>query len=296
MNKRIKNKIIKRNNLARQENILSEISNVFNIDSKRFGDGYFLSSMGINSVCHFTLKETPNWLYGIWLNKNKGYEIFGENIELIDKFKPSRTYISFENNTIEFINIVKKISENPKLYFVDSLTDGDALIDYKRIDFEDGDFYYTGYQSIREFNDETQLWNKFRRDENITKEDFVNKEWTKYFERKEQRLKDEEYDRLYAFNLFKFLTKIDNVIAVGIKDGNKKGWSCSPRYSILVVYDNTISSEEFEILYEDIYNLIEEKKYSKERKTYEHQFYFSGLYDNLKDIKKCDYKYYKMDK
>ena len=64
MNKRIKLKQEKCNNLKRQNKILNKISKHFTINNKEFGNGYFLFYHGIDSVCHFTLKETPEWRYG----------------------------------------------------------------------------------------------------------------------------------------------------------------------------------------------------------------------------------------
>ncbi len=65
MNKRITKKTIKRNNLKRQNKILNELSKHFIIVNKSFKNGYFIFSFGESSVCHFCVKETPDWLYGI---------------------------------------------------------------------------------------------------------------------------------------------------------------------------------------------------------------------------------------
>ena len=50
-----------------------------------------------NSICWFYLKEFEGWKFAIWLNEDKTYDIFGENILLIDKFKPSTSHVSFNN-------------------------------------------------------------------------------------------------------------------------------------------------------------------------------------------------------
>jgi hypothetical protein len=119
-------------NLKKHKSILDEIRNKFTITDEQYLEGYFVFDFGKNSICHFKLKETSGWLYGIWLgNEYNGYKckykLIGEHEEFLDKFKPSRTYIDVTNNTKRFIDLVSKIRENPKLYFVDSCTYGDAL-------------------------------------------------------------------------------------------------------------------------------------------------------------------------
>ena len=180
MNKRIRLKQEKVNNLSRQNNILDEISKEFIITEKEFGNGYFIYDIGKNAVCHFSLKETPEWRYGIWLLKNNKFVIFGEHIELIDKFKPSRCYIKYENNIDEFIEKIKNIASNSKLYFVDSLTFGEALVDFK----EDGEGCYAGYQVKRDFNEVTGMWDIVSRDYTITQEQFVEKEYSEFIKSK----------------------------------------------------------------------------------------------------------------
>ena len=132
----MKKRLLKKLNKQRIENILNKItSNNFNITSKIFGNGYFIFSFGYNTVCHFYLKQTPLWKYGIWLDGKNGFQIFGEHEWLIDKFKPSRTYLSYNNDINGFLQEVKLISENLKLYFVDSLTSGDVLVAYEKEDW-----------------------------------------------------------------------------------------------------------------------------------------------------------------
>ena len=59
------------------------------------------------SVSWFYLNEFPNWKFGIWLNDKNGYSIFGEHEYLIDKFKPTRTYLS----EIDVSKFNKKLNE-----------------------------------------------------------------------------------------------------------------------------------------------------------------------------------------
>lgn len=293
MNKRIKHKHLKSNNLKRQESILNQLSQQLTIINKSFGNGYFVFDMGVNSVCHFQIKETPQWQYGIWLNKNK-FQIFGEHVELVDKFKPSRTYLSFDNNLIGFIEKVKDISNNPELYFVDSMNDGYALIPFEKHVDEDGYIYCNGYQAVREYNGKNDVDDKLRRDETITQENYVNKQSKKFYDRKEQELKDEDSDRIYAFNFFKKLPNLINeIVVIGIQDNNRNGWRSSPRYDIKVVVDKGTNQERFDKIFEEVNDIIWNKDISEDKKTYEHGFTLKGCYDDLKVIKKCHYKYYK---
>jgi len=63
-----------------------------------------------------------------------------------------------------------------------------------------------------------------------------------------------------------------DIKVVGIRDGNKNGWRCSPRYDIKVLVDKSISDDKL---------------------SFEYSFSFMGLYDDYEDVKYCDYKYYK---
>jgi hypothetical protein len=293
MNKRIKKKISKLTNSKRQNDILDQLSKHFTIQNKQFINGYFMFYHGENSVCHFSIKETPNWKYGIWLEENNKFEIFGEHKELIDKFKPSRCCVSHENNLEEFIQEVKNISNNPKLYFVESLT-GCALVDWKEeYDINGNISHIRGYQVIREYNEETKCWDKFRRDKSITQDIFVENKYNEFMNNNRIEKENEEFDRRYAFKFFKELPNLfDEIVAVGINDKNKKGWICSPRYEIKIVIDKNVNQEKFDTLYNQLDELIRNKNYSDERKSYEHKFDLYGCFDDIKDIKNCDYKYH----
>lgn len=278
------------NNLKRHENILNEISKDFTIKDKYFSEYLDIK----NGFCCFYLEETPNWKYAIRLEDENNFVIFGEHEELIDKFKPSRTYLDYENSIEEFIEEVKKISENPKLYFVDSITYGEALEPWIEHIWDNGEVSYTGYQVIREYNEETKLWNKYKRDESITQEYFVNKEYEEFYKAKLQRLEDEESDKEYAFDYFKKLVNTDNIIAIGIEDMNKNGWRHTPRYSIYVVInEDDFTQETFIDFYYELRKTIRESNNHNNRKTYEHQFCLEDCFNDLDDIKDCDYKYYK---
>jgi len=292
----MKKRLIKKRNKQRLENILNQIvNNNFIIVNKIFGNGYFIFTFGQNTVCHFHLKETPLWKYGIWLDGKYSFQIFGEHEWLIDKFKPSRTYLSYKNSINEFLQNVKSINKNPKLYFVDSLTSGDALVAYEKVDWGDGEYSYKGYQAIREYNEETELWDKFRRDESIIQEEYVNIKYDKFMEEKLQTEENHEFDRKLTFKFFKELPNMfSNIEAIGVYDKDKNGWKCSPRYDIKVLLKKDISREETDKLYDELEDLIFNKNNSEERKSYEHQLSFMGLYNNINDIKDSNYRYYKI--
>ena len=287
LNKRIRKKIMKRKNTQRQNILLDEIKKIFKIDTLLFTDGYFIFRMNPNAVCHFTINETPDWLYGIWLGENNNFHIFGEHTDLVDKFKPSRTYLSYENDIDSFIEDLNNIKENPKLYFVDSLT-GSALVDFKEYN-SGGNVYYYGYQAVNNFDEDTHRGIKTKRDKNISQEDFVNKEYEEFHNEKQQRLKDEDFDRKFAFDFFKEILDFDDgITGVGIYDRNRGGWRTSPRYVIRIIIENP----HIEIS-KKLSDLIHNKNMSKDRKTYEHQFRLRDICFDLKDINDSDYKYVK---
>ena len=86
MNKKISKRRVKIINKKRHEVLFTEISKKYSISKKVFGNGYFLFSFDENTISWFWLEEFPDWKFGIWLNEN-GYDIFGEAIIQIDKFK-----------------------------------------------------------------------------------------------------------------------------------------------------------------------------------------------------------------
>jgi len=91
--------------------ILNKISYTVDFESIEIENGYFLFEFDKNSVAHFSIKEFPEWKFGIWLYKNGEYSVFGEAITLIDKFKPSRSSLSC-NNIEDFNKELDKIMYN----------------------------------------------------------------------------------------------------------------------------------------------------------------------------------------
>lgn len=286
MNKRLKKKIEKDNNKKRIEKILKNVSEQLTVEKIQYQNGYFVYNMGEHSVCYFDIKETPEWKYGIWLKKD-GFYLFGEHRELIDKFRPSRTYISNDSDIDGFIDKVKQIRQNPKLYFVDSLTYGNALVEWKEHIIDD-EVYVTGYQvTYKEVNGESVSV----RDKSITQEDFVDESWNRYLDKKKQFETESESDRKFAFDFFKRLPKMfEDIEYVGIIDCNKGGCSCNPRYDIKVIVSRGTTLNRIYELFDEIDELVT----SEDRnglKTSRHNFALRGVYEGKRELKNCDYKY-----
>ncbi len=154
MNKRIKNKTIKNNNTNAINSILEKLN--YKVVRKVFGDGYFIFTFQKNSICWFWLKEFPNWRFGIWLNKDETYSIFGEHDLLIDKFKPSATYIS-ETNVIDFNNILKNILNKTKEH-LEYMNDIKEAIEYEnKINNYNFKIFNKVKDFIKEFNKNNKL-------------------------------------------------------------------------------------------------------------------------------------------
>jgi len=136
---------LKKRNKKIHNNILSFIP--YEIESKVFGSGYFIFEFEEAGVCWFYLKNFPKWKFGIWLNNEEGtgYEIFGQGIASIDKFKPSASVISTDDIN-EFVD---------DLYILDATLNG-----------EDTKFSgYVGEDNINEAYDrEVQKINDYRLD------------------------------------------------------------------------------------------------------------------------------------
>lgn len=121
----MKKRLLKKKNRNKILSILNDIEvSGFNIKEKCFGNSYFILTFEPSSVCHFKLKEFPDWKFGIWLEENK-FSIFGENIYMIDKFKPSRSTLSFEsvNDVSEFISELKLVLSNTDTEWNNYLSD-----------------------------------------------------------------------------------------------------------------------------------------------------------------------------
>ena len=91
--------------------------NGFTVTDVEIGNGYFIFDLGQNSVVHFKIKEIPYWKFGLWIIKDTEKNVytvqfFGDKIDWIDKFKPSRSTITSaedrdEADTLPFV-VTKK--------------------------------------------------------------------------------------------------------------------------------------------------------------------------------------------
>jgi len=101
----MKRKVIKKQNKRKINNILSKCWYRHYISNKKFMSGYFIFAHEPNSICHFKIDCLPEWKFGIWLNEDGEYQVFGEHELMIDKFKPTSTIISetdIDNFSAEF--------------------------------------------------------------------------------------------------------------------------------------------------------------------------------------------------
>ena len=98
-----------------------------------YGNGYFLFDMGEDSVVHFRLRGVwKSWKFGMWINseplddtidiseeeryKNAVVQLFCQNDDWIDKFKPSRSDLCVGLDREEYNDIIKP-SDNKKYFY-----------------------------------------------------------------------------------------------------------------------------------------------------------------------------------
>lgn len=138
--KRNKNKII---------NLLQQLPQ-YDKSNIQFGNEYFFGKIGNGgaTVCHFKLKNFPNWKFGIWLRSEKVIDFFGDYIDFIDKFKPTQSSISTRNFTI-FKTTINSLIKNEELFFDDlyGLRDGFKQTQEKKLQNIKNDIKY--HQEIR---------------------------------------------------------------------------------------------------------------------------------------------------
>lgn len=210
-------------------------------------NGYFIFE---HHILYFRDKKNPEWLFALWANYDKDLNIesvtyIGEADELVDKFKPSRTYVSTKNED-EFLSELKIIEDNPKLAFVASYED--IPIDFPAYEnrpytYSDGtvEDNYVGYQAtVSKEKNEKGFYSTIQ-DKSINKEEFIEKVYTEYFDRKNNREKFYNKWNDYIKNnmLNNILDSHPYINGVGLIDKNVDGWKCSPRYSVVIsVYAN----------------------------------------------------------
>lgn len=111
-----------------------------------------------------------------------------------------------------------------------------------------------------------------------------------FYNEKRKRINEEENNRKKVFDFFRsILTMYNEVIKVGVVDGNLDGFSCTPRYNIRVLLSKNISDDMLEQIYNEINNLTYEvvDAYSK------HQCSLHCVSTEESYIKNCDYIFYK---
>lgn len=250
MTKRIQKKRASIKNKARCDACLKQIQQAgFKILQKTYKNGYFLFDFGENSVCHFKLKAIPDWRFGIWLDSDGTYEIFGDHRDLIDKFKPSRTYVS-HSSLAPFIQELQAIREHPYFHFVKSMIGDDAeTMTREAIEIN----YQTHQQEVK------------------------------------QRQFNYLADKQALFQAIQeVLLPMDNVQAVGLTDGEIQGlWYGWRRYKMRIIIDETITEEQGIFLTEQSQQLLE--TLNQTQKTKEHGARLDGLYDEEKDLAPCHY-------
>lgn len=170
---------LKKHNKKTINNILNKIP--FTITRKSFGSAYFIFKFEENSICWFWLKEFPLYKFGIWLNKDNSYSVFGEAICLIDKFKPSASTIS-ETNIISFnkeLFLIHNKDISYKEYFRDIKY---RLADEKRINKYNKDVLNSLISFIKDFNKKYEnkmelKFKKYNKYESSTIDLFINENY-----------------------------------------------------------------------------------------------------------------------
>ena len=125
----------------------------YTLKKRCFGSGYFIFSFDESSVSWFYLKEFPEWKFAIWLNEEHGkYEIFGQHINMIDKFKPSRSELC-EDNVQSFVDELHKIytREDAWLEYLDEAAEEKARMDV--VSLQNKIYYEALFNFIKGWND-----------------------------------------------------------------------------------------------------------------------------------------------
>lgn len=288
MNKRQKQKYIKRNNIRLMNEIIKPISDKFTIIDKVWLDGYFCFNFGAYSILHFKLKEIPNWKFGIWKNED-GYEIFGDHNFHIDKFKPNRCYLSYENEVKNLISDIENIIKDEKFYIVDSYI-GDLSFPWRQD--KNDKTWYRGYQAV--WVEKEDGGYKYIRDESVTQQSVMDKYYNELVNDAEDEIRLENEGREKIFNLAKELVKkFDFIKCVGLRDKDAEyhfTWSHSCRYEFVFLFENDYEiTEKFD---DYVINKLQKLEKSRECRQGVDDDDYQYFYRN-KNMKICQYKFYK---
>lgn len=184
------------------------------IKEKEFYNTYFLFKGIENSKSWFVFEGLDDFEFAIWINKPKmrkgchhsysSIQLFGEFTELIDKFKPSRTYFSIEGNenviVEQSIEFIKDLQKNRKYNFVNSMLNWSygATLDYEQLVSDLGAFYDA------------------KTVQNI--DDLVNQCYDKYFADKKAE-EEKEQQSLFEFEeLCSELSKDERLVGIAIAE------------------------------------------------------------------------------
>lgn len=205
------------------------------VTSKSYMDGYYIFDMGKDSVCHFKVNGIKKWLFAIWVQPIKDsdeyqFDLFGQHVDYIDKFKPSRSPISFS-----FKCKIDELEDNLNIY---SFCEDICELIHAPVarTFQ----YYGSNETLLHFILERLWYYK------IVKpfEKFVENHFVKWYLNFLKVL----------FTLF-FKRRNNNY---HIKIEERKGWI--PRYEFFMIYDKCDS----DFIY-DVYHWLEIEKNDKRR-------------------------------
>ena len=155
------------------------------VKEREFYNSYFLFSGIENGKVWFVFEELEDFEFAIWINNPKmrkgchhtysSIQLFGEFTELIDKFKPPRTYFSVDGNDNDIIEqgieFIRDLYNNRNKNFVNSMLNWSygATLDYEQLVSDLGDSYDTKtVQSID--NLVNQCYDKYFADKRIEEE------------------------------------------------------------------------------------------------------------------------------
>lgn len=199
-----------------------------------FGNGYFIFSMGEDSVVHFHIKGIKGWLFAMWIDtesQDSAIQFFTQYEEFMDKFKPSRSTfcVNVSREELkqlsanpknadwtyhEIIDMVKHIRYNPKLAFI-----------------QEG--RYNNYLNA-------PMWQLYLKDRKYY--------YQHIYERARTFIKDDIFaqyvNKASAYIVKKWNTEIINDIKV--KDNNTKDWSCHPRWDVEFYWNRITDNDDIQ--------------------------------------------------
>ena len=155
------------------------------VKEREFYNSYFLFSGIENGKVWFVFEELEDFEFAIWINNPKmrkgchhtysSIQLFGEFTELIDKFKPPRTYFSVDGNDNDIIEqgieFIRDLHNNRNKDFVNSMLNWSygATLDYEQLVSDLGDSYDA--ETVQGIDDlVNQCYDKYFADKRIEEE------------------------------------------------------------------------------------------------------------------------------